>query len=635
MVEYSFEKIKEFFPHDKVRKFQKDLMKDVLDSLSRGKNILINAPTGIGKTAGVLTPALYVQHEENKKRSKGERIKIFFLTSRNTQHKIVLETVRKINKNKGKKIRVANIVGKKHLCALDNVDSLYSSEFNEYCRSLRNDKKCLFYNNTYKDKTLSRTAVQVIDHLSTEPRTTEFVRNFCKDYILCPYEISCQMAKNADLIIADYNHIFNSSIREQLFDKINAQIENSIVIVDEAHNLPDRLRGMLSEVISDKTIDYAIREAKKFYVDAIEELSSLKEFFSIQRRKINKLNKSKETLLDNGEILTYLSEHYDVDSLISDFIDFGDDIRKKQRKSFIGRIGDFLNLINLYKEKKEFITIIKDNQGSTELEFFCTDPSLLSKEIIDRAYNTILMSATLKPLKMYADILGFDDPALKSYNNPFPDENRLTLIIPSTTTKYENRTEQEFKRITVHILRISRAIEGRIAVFFPSYYVMSQVLKFFLNLTKRPTFVEDRHMTKSEKSELISEFLSNENSELFGVVGASFSEGIDLPNKLKAVVVVGLPLPPPNIKTKKLIEEYDQKFNQGFNYGYVIPAMNKVIQSAGRCIRSESDSGALIFLDKRYVYEIYRSLMPDEWKLIVSVDYEKILSDFFKKKDKH
>ena len=630
MVDYSFDRMKEFFPHNKVRKFQKDLMNDILYSLSKGKNTLINAPTGIGKTAGVLTPALYVQSEENKKRPKSEKIKIFFLTSRNTQHKIVLETVRKINQNKGKNITVANIVGKKHLCALDDVDSLYSSEFNEYCKSLRKDKKCVFYNNTYKDKTLSKTAVQVIEHLSSEPRTTEFVRNFCKDYILCPYEISCQMAKKADVIIADYNHIFNSSIREQLFEKINAQLENSIIIVDEAHNLPDRLRGMLSEVISDKTIEYAVREAKKFYVDVMDELRSLKEFFLTQRREINKLDKSKETLLSNDEILTYLSKYYDVDSLISDFIDFGDDIRKKQRKSFIGRIGDFLNLIDAYKDKREFITILKDNQDSTELEFFCTDPSLLSKEIIDNAYSTILMSATLKPLNMYADILGFSDPILKSYKNPFPDENRLTLIIPSTTTKYENRTEQEFKRITVHILRISRAVNGRIAVFFPSYYVMSRVTKFFLNLTKRPTFIEDRRMSKSEKSELISEFLSNDNSILFGVVGASFSEGIDLPNKLKAVVVVGLPLPPPNIKTKKLIEEYDRKFKQGFNYGYVIPAMNKVIQSAGRCIRSESDSGALIFLDKRYVYEIYRSLMPDEWKLIVSVDYEKILSDFFR-----
>ncbi len=630
MVDYSFDRMKEFFPHNKVRKFQKDLMNDILYSLSKGKNTLINAPTGIGKTAGVLTPALYVQSEENKKRPKSEKIKIFFLTSRNTQHKIVLETVRKINQNKGKNITVANIVGKKHLCALDDVDSLYLSEFNEYCKSLRKDKKCVFYNNTYKDKTLSKTAVQVIEHLSSEPRTTEFVRNFCKDYILCPYEISCQMAKKADVIIADYNHIFNSSIREQLFEKINAQLENSIIIVDEAHNLPDRLRGMLSEVISDKTIEYAVREAKKFYVDVMDELRSLKEFFLTQRRKINKLDKSKENLLSNDEILTYLSKYYDVDSLISDFIDFGDDIRKKQRKSFIGRIGDFLNLIDAYKDKREFITILKDNQDSTELEFFCTDPSLLSKEIIDNAYSTILMSATLKPLNMYADILGFSDPILKSYKNPFPDENRLTLIIPSTTTKYENRTEQEFKRITVHILRISRAVNGRIAVFFPSYYVMSRVTKFFLNLTKRPTFIEDRRMSKSEKSELISEFLSNDNSILFGVVGASFSEGIDLPNKLKAVVVVGLPLPPPNIKTKKLIEEYDRKFKQGFNYGYVIPAMNKVIQSAGRCIRSESDSGALIFLDKRYVYEIYRSLMPDEWKLIVSVDYEKILSDFFR-----
>ena len=137
-------------------------------------------------------------------------------------------------------------------------------------------------------------------------------------------------------------------------------------------------------------------------------------------------------------------------------------------------------------------------------------------------------------------------------------------------------------------------------------------------------------MEKSEKDDLIEYFLRENDSVLLGVVGASFSEGIDLPHKLKAVVIVGIPLPPPNIKVKMLLKEYDTKFGKGFNYGYVIPAMNKVIQSAGRCIRTESDKGALIFLDKRYIYEIYRKLMPNDWQLIVDTNYEQMLSDFFK-----
>ncbi len=627
--EFNFNDMLRFFPHNKIRKYQDSLMKDVLKSISRGGSLLLNAPTGIGKTVGVLTPALYVQSVVNASRGKEDKLKIFFLTSRNTQHKIIVDTVKKINSKKGMKISVANLVGKKHLCALDDIESFYSSEFNEYCKALRKDKKCLYYNNTYKDNLLSPQAEQVKMHLMQEPRSVEFTRNFCKDFILCPYEISKEIAKSSQVVIADYNHIFNKAIRESLFLKINASLENSIIIIDEAHNLPDRLRNLLSQTITTRTVELALKECSRFKLDVSEQLKAISSFIQTHASNIGQRG---EVLLDNADLIDFLSERFDIDMLISDFITYGDDIRLKQKKSFIGRLGDFLDLVNSHKGEQEFITIVKRSNGIDELEFFCTDPSILSKDVFDSAYSVVAMSATLQPLSMYRDILAVGGAELRSYPNPFPDKNRLTLIIPSTTTKYEERSDKEFKRITVHLLRIIKLIPGRVAVFFPSYSILNRVLNYIKGIIDRPLFVEEKHFTKSEKAVLLDQFKSEKKSVLFGVVGASFSEGIDMPNKLKAVIVVGLPLPPPSIKTKKLIEEYDRKFGAGFNYGYVIPAMNKVIQSAGRCIRSESDSGALIFLDKRYVYSMYRTLMPEDWDLVVTLKYEEVIPKFFKNK---
>ncbi|MCX6710482.1 MAG: hypothetical protein NTZ02_00135, partial [Candidatus Woesearchaeota archaeon] len=151
-------------------------------------------------------------------------------------------------------------------------------------------------------------------------------------------------------------------------------------------------------------------------------------------------------------------------------------------------------------------------------------------------------------------------------------------------------------------------------------------------LAGRQLYIEKQKLSKEGKAGLIREFLKDEMGVLCAVVGASFSEGIDLPNKLKCVMLIGLPLRPPNIKARKLIQLYQERFGRGFEYGYFIPAMSKAIQSAGRCIRSSTDYGALVFLDKRYDYENYRALMPKDWNIVSTSYYEEVLSDFFKKK---
>ena len=627
-----------FFPYSKIREEQKQLILDVYEALSNKKSILVNAPTGIGKTIGVLAPALNF--------SLKKKLRVFFLTSRHTHHKIVLDTVKRINKVLKQNFVVGNIVGKKNLCGFD-VSTMYSSEFLEYCKILRSKNKCPFYKRIMKNNKLSDETKSTVNFLKQNPSTTEFIRSLSVEKGLCPYEVTCIIAKEAQLIIADYNHIFNPFIRETFLNKINAKLEESIIIVDEAHNLPTRLRDIMSERISENTVKLALSENENFNLSAEEKILFLKRFFDEKfkmlenkNRKSNwtntgyKQNNFNELIIANDEILNYIESKYDLDEFISELVLNGDEVREKQRKSFIGRIGGFLELVEKTtrgKDSESFVTILSlDESNKRVISYKCLDPSILSKDVFSRSYSAILMSATLTPLRMYYEVLGFENAVMKNYKNPFPKKNRLTLIIPETTTKYEFRIKEEFSKAAKILSRIIGVVPGRTALFFPSYSVMKQILDYLKTLTDREFFIEKRAMSKDEKAKLINHFLETKSGVLCGVIRASFSEGIDLPNALKGVVIVGLPLNPPTLETRKLIEYYDKRFGKGFDYGYIFPAMSRVIQGAGRCIRSENDKGVLVFLDKRYIYSFYKSCFPEDWELLLSRNYVDVIKNFFK-----
>ncbi len=240
------------------------------------------------------------------------------------------------------------------------------------------------------------------------------------------------------------------------------------------------------------------------------------------------------------------------------------------------------------------------------------------------------MSGTLTPTSMYKDILGFKDNVIeKEYKSPFPKKNRLSLIIPKTTTKFVERNLIQFREIAKVCGDIVNLIEGNSALFFPSYELMESI-SMHLNCNK-PIFKEKQNLTKQEKEKMLAAFKSqNKGAVLLGASTGSFGEGIDMPNVLKAVIIVGLPLEKPNVEKKLLIEYYDNKFGRGFEYGYVLPAITKCLQNAGRCIRSETDRGAIIFLDERYAWRNYYQCFPEDWEIEATEDYGEVLREFFK-----
>ncbi len=612
------------FPYKNVRKEQDKLIKLVEDVINRNSNLIAHAPTGLGKTVATLAPALDYAIRND--------MSILFLTSRHTQHLIALETLKLIKEKFKQDIVVTSMVGKKWLCVQPGVATLRSSEFNEYCRKVREDNKCNFYLNTKKgDLTLkAKLLVEQLEKLS--PLSSENVVEYAKDKKLCPYEISIALAKRSKVIIADYYYVFHPNISNRFLNKINKSLNEFIVIIDEGHNLPARIRDLMTAKMSNIILERAIKEAQKMrFEESAEILKNIKEIIISMAEDVeNEKYVKKEDFLNKMKILDI-----DYEQLIADLEFVADEIREIQKQSAIGFVAAFLE--QWLGPDDGFVRIISKDEKRVVLSYRCLDPSLATKHVIDQAHSVIMMSGTLMPTDMYKELLGFEEAELAEFDNPFPKKNRLNLIVPKTTTKFTMRNEQQFKDIAKVCSDIVNNINGNCAIFFPSYYLLNAVNKFFVNLCEKTTFEEHQKMTKQDKISMLDGFKEYQDTGavLLAVIGGNFSEGIDLPGDLlKAVIVVGLPLQRPDLETKKLIEYYDKKFGKGWDYGYVFPAFSKALQSAGRCIRSSEDKGAIVFLDERYAWPNYVRCFPDDIDLKISKNYLRKITDFFKGEQK-
>ncbi|MBI4983344.1 hypothetical protein HZC32_01760, partial [Candidatus Woesearchaeota archaeon] len=356
---------------------------------------------------------------------------------------------------------------------------------------------------------------------------------------------------------------------------------------------------MLSNMLTSNMVKNGVIEAKKFgYTRIVGWLQDL-------NRGLNGLadftsqDKEKEKKVSQTQFSEVVKEFIDYNQLIEELEFAADEVRGKQRKSYLGGIQNFLES---WKGPDEgFVRYISERNSKfgpvTILTYACLDPSIITKEIFSHLYSGVVMSGTLKPTFMYKDVLAIDRAIEKEYSSPFPLENKLTIIIPETTTKYTLRNELMYRKIAEKCSELSSLIPGNVALFFPSYELRDNIGKLLSSSKK--LFWEKSELSKEEKDLFLEQFKieKDQGAALLGVAGANFAEGIDLPGDLlNGVIVVGLPLAKPNLFTRETINYLDKKFGKGWEYGYIYPAMNKCFQSAGRCIRSETDRGVIIYL---------------------------------------
>src|SRR3989338_4622166 len=524
------------FPYSNIREIQSDMISDVHNAISAKKHIIMHAPTGIGKTAAVLASALPFAIKNN--------LTIFFLTSRQTQHRIVVDTLKHIKQKFNMDFKCADLIGKKWMCLQNGVESMPSSMFHEYCKALRDESKCEFYSNARKP-TLHPTveAKLAIEELGKQGpcHVQEFIDKGSK-LKLCPYELATLTAAEAKVVIADYYYLFNPSIRQSFFLKIKKELENAIIIIDEAHNLPNRMREIMTQKTSSFVIENAKKEARKFgYEETISNLEIVENALFELASDIGD-----EAIISRNSFFDIIQKAKPYEQILSELLFIGDDIRNKQKMSYVLSVARFLEA--WLGQDNGFGRILEktfDKKLKIGLSYRCLDPSIAAKEVIGKSYSTILMSGTLIPTSMYNDILGFDNAIEKEYKSPFPKKNRLNLVIPKTTTKFKERNHAQFRKIAKVCSDVTNMVDGNSAIFFSSYDMLLNINEHLKQCAKKPIFIEKQSQNKNEKEELLAAFKSHKGAVLLGISTGSFGEGIDMPGVLKAVIIAGLPLNKP------------------------------------------------------------------------------------------
>lgn len=613
-----------FFPHGDIRPIQDELIGLVSEGLKNKKHVIAHAPTGLGKTAATLAPAVSFA-------MKNDNTTVFFLTSRHTQHKIVIDTLKKMKENFGLDFIATSIIGKKHMCLQPNVDQLGSNEFSEYCKSLRDKDECVYYSNARSKTNVAGSALfEDLKRLSPVP--VEELLEKCRKADICPYDMAVSLASKSKVIVSDYYYIFDSYIREIFFKKIGKSLSDSVIIVDEGHNLPSRLRELLTRKLSDRILKRAIKESKKYQLDDASVLLTGLE--AILCDISESLGSGNERLVGREEFIGKVNSLGEYDKIVAQLKAAGGVVREQQRISSIDWITSFLEAWPSGDEG--FCRILSKDPSRILLTYRCLDPAMASKDVIDASLNTIIMSGTLSPAVMYRDLLGFPKDSLtKEFPSPFPKENMLAMVVPKTTTRYASRSPAQYSNISKICAEIIDNIPGNAAIFFPSYSLKADIGRTLGTGCRKTIFDEQPKMSKEEKQGMLDRFCKYNNAVLLGVAAGSFGEGIDLPGVLKCVIVVGLPLGHPDLESDALIKYYDKKFGKGQEYGYVMPALTKTMQNAGRCIRSGTDRGVLIFLDERYTWPVYFKCFPSHWNLKIGLDYVNRINSFFANQDQN
>ena len=575
------------FPY---RKGQKKLVSDVYRTIYRGKNLFIQAPTGVGKTISTIYPAV---------RAVGENLadKIFYLTAKTITGSVAKETFDLLAAN-GYRAKIVAITAKEKMCKCEEVDC--------------NPESCPYAKGHY-----DRVNDAVFDLLLQEDNfTREVFFEQAEKFMVCPFELCLDTATWADNIICDYNYVFDPNVYLKRFFAEGLK-GDYIFLVDEAHNLVERGRSMYSAALYKEDF-LAIKKILKNHSKKLEK----------ELERCNKIMLEYKRNCDTYMVLE------DIGNLIFALMRLGSEMDKffQKTREFQGKeeclqfYFDVRNFLNIYDRVDENYVIYSehDEQGRFFIKLYCVDPSRNLQECLDKGKSTIFFSATFLPINYYKSLLSTKDDNYAVYaETTFRKEQSLLLIADDVSSKYTRRNQKEFMRIASYIAKIAAGKKGNYIAFFPSYKFMEQVYnQFILEYVNRfETLVQISGMKEKEREEFLEEFEKERGQSLvaFCVMGGIFGEGIDLKKELLiGTIIVGTGLPQLSNEREILKNYYDNRQGGGFDYSYRYPGMNKVEQAAGRVIRTAEYKGVSALLDERFLNLDYINLFPREWR-----DYER------------
>ncbi len=568
------------------RKGQRKMVSGIYHAISKKEQIFIQAPTGVGKTMSAVFPAV-------RAIGQGMAETVFYLTAR-TITRTVAQDAFEILRDRGLLFKVITITAKEKLCFCDKPEC--------------DPEKCPYAKGHY-----DRINDAVYELWTTEQSfDRETLLRHAQKWQVCPFEMSLDLAIWMDGVICDYNYVFDPNVCLKRFFGENVS-GNYLFLIDEAHNLVDRGREMYSASIC--------------LNDVIETRKFVKPYSQKLWKKLGKVKKQMEELRQNcgewkveenagvlpisllsvqGELDQFLEES-PAQEVVDGILDFYFEVR------------DFLNISELVDDNYVVYTAFDEN-GRFYMKLFCVNPAENLQKCLDKGNSTVFFSATLLPLQYYRKMLSTRSENFGMYvESPFEQKKRCLMICRDVSSKYTRRGYEEYRKIAEYIARMSWQKKGNYMVFFPSYRLMEDVYQVYqdeFSVSWVRCISQHASMTELEREEFLEEFTEETEETLVGfcVMGGIFSEGIDLiGDRLIGAAVVGTGLPQVNCEREILKGYYDEKGEQGFDYAYRYPGMNKVLQAAGRVIRTKEDTGAILLMDERFLNRDYRNLFPREW----------------------
>lgn len=583
------------FPYP-YREGQKELAAGVYRTIKREKNLFIQAPTGTGKTITTVFPAVKAVGEELAD-------KIFYLTAKTITRTVAKEAF-DVLRQQGYLGRVITITAKEKLCLCEEMDC--------------NPVHCPYAEGHY-----DRVNDAVFDLINKERDITrEVLIGQAEAFRVCPFEMCLDTALWVDNIICDYNYVFDPNVYLKRFFAEGVR-GDYLFLIDEAHNLVERGREMYSAVLYKEDflkVKKIMREYSRKCVKALEKCNG--HLLELKRQCEN------YEILDNiGALIFALMQ---LGAALEEF--FLKDISFPEKKEVQDFYLELRHFLNMYERVDENYVVYTEHEadGRFKLKLYCVDTAVNLQECLDKGKSTIFFSATLLPIQYYKKLLSTREDNYAVYaKTVFSQEQRLLVIGTDVSSKYTRRNESEFAKIARYIYETAQGKSGNYMAFFPSYKMMEQVLEKFyaLNLGEMDCVVQETGMREQEREAFLECFRTERENTLVGfcVMGGIFSEGIDLKNEaLIGAVIVGTGLPQVSNEREILKNYYDKRYSAGFDYAFRYPGMNKVLQSAGRVIRTMEDKGVIVLLDERFLQREYLKMFPREWENYETVTVESV-----------
>lgn len=650
--------------HPKPREGQIEMIASCLETLKNGGAHLASAPTGIGKTAAALAAALEFANSGPQKKT------VMFLTPRQSQHKIVVDTVRRINEiSSHDKISLVDMIGQSSMC-VEPFAGNRGASFSLLCANHRKNRQC---------KPWLTSAPAFERRILSDPLHVDELVEMSKTHFengqktqTCPWKAARNAAKEAQIIVCDYNHLFIEGVRNASLKAMGLNLDDLVVIVDEAHNLPDRVRRGMQSRLTPNMVRNAISEVEEHYGnlqrvsmanDSINEslelkrwsLQVCKEFRLILTREfkriVGELSAEKEMEIQATEVLSWLDESFDkVSAEVSQATLTGGEMictvpdKKIRLKVFrelletneveVDEDGDNepsahllaqqIDVLDRFGSGTALCLVFEDQGRDGTIVTHLLDAGLVAGPIFDRVAGSILMSGTLNPPNMFADLLGITEKMRGQMvlASPFAKERRPIVVATDVTTLYRERSQENTQRIRDHICSVVQNTPGNVAVFVPSYNALEQIFDGTMYMPGTKKEIESKTWTKQDINSLLINLEEapkrGRKIVIAGVFNGRLSEGVDYAGGiLDTVICVGIQNAPPSVFQKSYANYIKHKFGQSnfWRYANSQPAINTILQAMGRPIRAMGDRALIVLLDRRNIERTYAICYPPDIRM--------------------